>query len=238
MSGQIRKTGRKAEQAARMAALVAAAETVFLQKGYHQATMNDVAKAAGMSKKTIYELVDSKPELFLSILADHHERIVFPVPQPGSSVADILTANLLALGRFLLAPEQIALIRLIMAEYTHSPDFGRVFMRSRLKKAKANLEDALAIVAREQGVPAAQAKEGSAMLFGMALGEFHIGTLIGFRPPPSRQALETRVRRAVEIFLAGVCPEEPVPPLSSRPSSSRPSSNRQSGTCAGPRPGG
>jgi len=233
MSGQSSKLGppkpgRKAEQAARLAALVSAAETVFLQKGYHAATMNDVAKAAGMSKKTVYELVDSKIELFFSILADHHEKITFPTPVPGASVADILTANLLSLGRFLLEPAQIALIRLIMAEYTHSPDFGRAFMRSRLMKAKARLEDALASVAREQGVPAAQAKEGSAMLFGMALGEFHIGTLIGFRPPPTRAALEARVRRAVEIFLAGVCaPElcsgEPTPP---------------SETCGAPPPGG
>lgn len=218
MSGQIRKPGRKAE---RLNTLVTAAEAVFLQKGYHAATMNDVAKAAGMSKKTIYELIDSKIELFFAILADHHEKITFPTPKPGWGVADILTANLLALGRFLLEPAQIALIRLIMAEYTHSPDFGRVFMRSRLVKAKARLEDALASVAREQGVPAAEAKEGSAMLFGMALGEFHIGTLIGFRPPPSRQALETRVRRAVEIFLAGVCCDEASLP---------------SGTCAAPRP--
>jgi len=222
MSGQIRKPGRKTEQAARLPGLLAAAEAVFLQKGYHAATMSDGAKAAGMSKKTIYELIDSKIELFFAILADHHEKITFPQPAPGWSVADILTANLLALGRFLLEPAQMALIRLIMAEYTHSPDFGRLFMRSRLVKAKARLEDALASVAREQGVPAAQAKEGSAMLFGMALGEFHIGTLIGFRPPPSRQALEARIRRAVEIFLAGVCPPE---------------TSLRSETCAAPPPG-
>lgn len=223
MSGQIRKPGRKAEQAARVADLLAAAETVFLQKGYHTATMNDVAKAAGMSKKTIYEMIDSKIELFFGILADHHEKIAFPTPKPGWSMADLLTANLLALGRFLLEPAQIALLRLIMAEYTHSPDLGRLFMRSRLMKAKARLEDTLVNVAREQGVPAAEAKEASAMLFGMALGEFHIGTLIGFRPPPSRAALETRVRRAVEIFLAGACPEKASPP---------------SATCAAPRQDG
>jgi TetR/AcrR family transcriptional regulator of autoinduction and epiphytic fitness len=223
----MRKPGRKAEQAARLAALVAAAESVFLEKGFHAATMNDVAKAAGMSKKTIYELVDSKVELFFSILADHHEKIVFPLPMPGWSVADILTANLLALGRFLLDPAQVALIRLIMAEYTHSPDFGRLFMRSRLVKAKARLEDSLAGIARDQGVPAAQAKEGAAMLFGMALGEFHTGVLIGFRPPPTRLALETRVRRAVEIFLAGVHAEKLSQPLSP-----------PSATCGAPPPGG
>lgn len=203
MSGQVQKPGRKMEQAARLAVLLGAAETVFLQKGYHATTMNDVAKAAGMSKKTIYELVESKIDLFSIILADHHDKIVFPVPEPGWGAADILTANLLCLGRFMLTPTQIALTRLVMAEYTHSPDFGRIFMRGSLRKTKARLEDTLASIALAQGVSAADAKELSAMLFGMACGEFHIGALIGFRAPPSRQALEARVRRAVDIFLAG-----------------------------------
>jgi TetR/AcrR family transcriptional repressor of mexJK operon len=206
MSRQLRNVGRRTEQVLRLAALIEAAEAVFLEKGYHTATMNDVAKAAGMSKKTVYKLVDSKVDLFFSILADHHEKIAFPTPKPGWTAADILTANLMSLGRFLLEPTQIALIRLMLAEYTYSPELGRLFMRSRVVKAKARLEDELVGVARAQGVPEAQAKEGSAMLFGMALGEFHIGTLIGFRTPPSRQALESRVRRAVEIFLAGICP--------------------------------
>jgi hypothetical protein len=43
----------------------------------------------------------------------------------------------------------------------------------------------------------------SAMLFGMAIGEFHIAVLIGFRPPPSKAILESRIRKAVDIFTAG-----------------------------------
>jgi TetR/AcrR family transcriptional regulator, mexJK operon transcriptional repressor len=213
MSGQIhkperrnvRRDERQNGQEARLAALVAAAESVFLKKGYHLATMNDVAKAAGMSKKTIYALVDSKIELFFAILADHHEKIAFPTPEPQWSVADTLTAYLTTLGRFLLDPAQIALIRLMLAEYTHSPDFGRLFLRSKVVKTKTRLENALAGIARAQGYSAAEAKEMSAMLFGMCLGEFHIGALIGFRPPPTRAALEARVRKAVDLFLAGCC---------------------------------
>src|SRR5579862_3700728 len=102
MSGQVRKQERKGErkverrsgQDARLATLIAAAEGVFLQKGYHLATMNDVAQAAGMSKKTIYALVDSKIELFFAILADHHEKISFPEPALHWSVADTLTTYL------------------------------------------------------------------------------------------------------------------------------------------------
>jgi AcrR family transcriptional regulator len=207
-----RKTRTEADSTPRMAALLDAAERVFRAKGYHAATMSDVAQASGMSKKTVYELVESKTELFAAMLAQHHAQIQFPQPKPDWTVADILTANLICLARFMLAPPQIALIRLIMAEHTHGPDFGRVFLNTKMVKAKAQLEDCLAGVARAQGATQAQAKEMSAMLFGMALGEFQMGTLIGFRAPPGKQALESRVRRAVEIFLSG-CGAGVTPPL-------------------------
>ena len=51
-----------------MRQLIAAAEDIFLAKGYHAATMNDVAKAAGMSKKTVYMMIESKAELFGALL--------------------------------------------------------------------------------------------------------------------------------------------------------------------------
>lgn len=189
----------------RLVTLFEAAESVFLAKGYHAATMDEVAKAAGMSKKTVYALIDSKADLFASLLTHHHSLLKFPEPQPDWTPQDILVAHLLTLARFLLSPSQIAILRLIMAEYTHSPDFGRVFMRNRVVKAKSRLETCLSELASKYGCGEIDPKEHSAMLFGMAIGEFHIKTLIGFRAPPSKQALETRVRRAVEIFCAGCC---------------------------------
>ncbi len=191
-----------------MLALLQAAESVFLAKGYYNATMNDVARAAGMSKKTVYALVESKAELFAALLSHHQSLLEFPTPKPEWDLRDILCAHMLCLARFLLSPTQIALLRLIMAEYTHSPDLGRVFLRHRIKKAKSKLELCLLEATRAQGLSAAQTKEMAAMLFGMALGEFHLGTLIGFRNPPGRQTLEKRVRRSVDIFLAGCCAEK------------------------------
>jgi AcrR family transcriptional regulator len=198
-----KSASKEAGHAARMLQLIAAAEDIFLAKGYHAATMSDVAKAAGMSKKTVYTMIQSKAELFGVLLAHRHSLLNFPEPQSHWTIHDLLTANLVALARFLLSPGQIAILRLIMAEYTHSPDLGRVFHRNRVTKAKTQLESCLVNLAVQQGCPAAKAKEMSAMLFGMAIGEFHIGVLIGFRAPPTKQALEKRVRQAVDIFVAG-----------------------------------
>jgi AcrR family transcriptional regulator len=200
-----RKTKAEAATPPRLLALLEAAEDIFLAKGYHTATMDDVAKAAGMSKKTVYALIQSKAELFGALLTHHQSLMQFPTPEPGWTLQDILSANLLCLARFLLSASQIAILRLIMAEYTHSPDLGRVFLRNRVRKAKTKLESCLLELAREQGCDSGEAKEMAAMLFGMALGEFHISALIGFRAPPSKQALEARVRLAVEIFVAGCC---------------------------------
>ncbi len=209
-----------------MADLLAVAERIFLRHGYYDTTMNDIALAAGMSKKTIYTLVDSKAGLFAAVLAHQHAQIIYPTAQPDWSLADTLTANLTCLAHFLLSPPQIALTRLIMAEHTNTPDFGRIFLHSRVLKAKARLHDCLASVARDYGATPHQAKELSAMLFGMALGEFHAGMLIGFRAAPSKAALAARIRLAVDIFLAGCHAAKPSKPLSPL-----------SATCSAPPPG-
>src|SRR6516165_4187852 len=115
------KRNRHSEADLSRAALIEAAGAVFLRKGYHAATMNDVAKAAGISKKTIYELFKSKDELFCAIIGDQQRDIAFPEPEPDWSVVDILTANLVCLAYFLLAPERLSFVRLVLAEYMHSP---------------------------------------------------------------------------------------------------------------------
>jgi AcrR family transcriptional regulator len=193
----------EAPDGAKLSQLIAAAEDIFLAKGYHTATMSDVAKAAGMSKKTVYQLIESKAELFVALLAHQQSLLTFPKEQPDWSTSDILVQHLLCLARFVLAPQQIAIVRLVMAEYTHSPDFGRAFHQKRLTKARHQLEDCLVQIAQRQGVVLRDPREMAAMLFGMALGEFHIGTLLGFRSAPGRVVLERRIRHAVELFLSG-----------------------------------
>ena len=45
-----------------------AAEKLFAKKGYNGTSMNDIVKASGQSKGAIYNHVDSKERLFLSLL--------------------------------------------------------------------------------------------------------------------------------------------------------------------------
>ena len=43
---------------------------VFAREGYHAASMNDVAEAAGVTKPVLYQHFESKRELYLELLRD------------------------------------------------------------------------------------------------------------------------------------------------------------------------
>jgi len=58
---------RQREKEERRAAILAAAEKVFVGKGVSMATMDDIAHEAELSKGTLYLYFDSKDELYLEI---------------------------------------------------------------------------------------------------------------------------------------------------------------------------
>jgi AcrR family transcriptional regulator len=55
----------------RREAIMGAAVDVFSERGYHEASLDDVASRAGISKALIYEHFDSKRELHVAILEMH-----------------------------------------------------------------------------------------------------------------------------------------------------------------------
>ncbi|MCD9625133.1 TetR/AcrR family transcriptional regulator [Rhabdothermincola salaria] len=50
--------------------LLATALATFAERGYHQASMNDIADAAGVTKPVLYQHFGSKRELFLEVLRE------------------------------------------------------------------------------------------------------------------------------------------------------------------------
>src|SRR3954469_6412778 len=59
----------------RREAILAAAEEVFARRGYHGASIDEIAQAAGISKALIYEHFPSKRELHVSLVAAEVELI-------------------------------------------------------------------------------------------------------------------------------------------------------------------
>src|SRR5205807_5377103 len=56
--------------------LLAAASEVFAERGFHSATLDEIADAAGFSKGAVYSNFANKEELFLALIQEQGESIV------------------------------------------------------------------------------------------------------------------------------------------------------------------
>jgi AcrR family transcriptional regulator len=81
----------------RIGQLIETATDVFIAQGYRRTQMDDVARALGVAKGTLYGYVESKAALFDAAVrcADGHEPLPDPgvlplrTPKPGSTVASV-----------------------------------------------------------------------------------------------------------------------------------------------------
>ena len=64
-------TRKRLSAVERRAGILEAASEVFADRGYHASSIDDIARAAGISKALIYEHFGSKEELYLSLIGLH-----------------------------------------------------------------------------------------------------------------------------------------------------------------------
>ncbi|MER6345040.1 TetR/AcrR family transcriptional regulator [Streptomyces sp. NPDC001595] len=111
-------------------AILEAATSVFLDKGYAGTSMDDIAKLAAVSKQTVYKHFSDKEKLFADIVLATTDRLDTTIDLLADLPTDDadLEENLTRLARqFLTAltdPRVIQLRRLIIANADVFPDLG------------------------------------------------------------------------------------------------------------------
>lgn len=67
---------RRLTAEARRARIVEAATRILAERGYHAASLDEIARAAGVSKPVVYDHFASKAQLHLHLLADERDRLL------------------------------------------------------------------------------------------------------------------------------------------------------------------
>lgn len=67
--------GQRLPRSERRAQLLEAALAVFVENGYHQAAMDDIAARAGVSKPVLYQHFPGKLELYLALVDQHSSEL-------------------------------------------------------------------------------------------------------------------------------------------------------------------
>jgi TetR/AcrR family transcriptional regulator of autoinduction and epiphytic fitness len=185
-----------------------AAERVFLVHGYHGTTMADVARSAGMSKKTIYQVFESKGHLLEAVLSRRLAALTRPVDASDDDqpIEAVLTRLVMQIFRFVVSSEELAFTRLMVADSTLGDAVIEVMDRKGLFAGRTTLAQWLARQAANGTLDIDEPNAAAEMLVGMALGELHIRLLMKTISPPGETDLQQRVARAVALFLHGTRP--------------------------------
>jgi AcrR family transcriptional regulator len=121
------------QSARKRRAILAAAATVFLRKGYLETSMDEVAALAAVSKQTVYKHFTDKERLFAEIVAAAVDEVSDPVHEVVLHVDEDgdLEASLRDLARRQLAmvmePRLLQLRRLVIGQAARFPGLGRTF---------------------------------------------------------------------------------------------------------------
>lgn len=138
------KPGRKVDPALRKQAILEAALTVFAERGYEAARLDDVAARAGVAKGTLYLYFKDKEALFEELL----QGAVSPVLEGISALASVpdfsfdkALAGLYAMfEREILGTQRKLLLRLIIAEGPRFPHIAEMHYRNVISRVLPLIE--------------------------------------------------------------------------------------------------
>jgi AcrR family transcriptional regulator len=118
------------EENAKRRQIIAGARTVFLSQGFDAASMGGIAKAAGVSKGTLYFYFKDKDELFKAIVeieSVSQAEAIFKFDATDADVESALTRVGVAFVQKLCDPDRHSSIRAVIAIADRMPSIGRMF---------------------------------------------------------------------------------------------------------------
>jgi AcrR family transcriptional regulator len=193
------------EENAKRRQIVDGARSIFLARGFDAASMGDIAKAAGVSKGTLYVYFKDKDQLFGAIV--HGECAmqaegVFEFDHDDHDVEAVLLRHGQAFVRNISDPGRLSSLRTVIAVAERMPDLGRkvyetgpavaiaklaAYLRAQVDAGVLRVEDCE--VAAAQFIETCHATMFKPMLF-------------NFASPPTRERIAHVVGIAVRTFLA------------------------------------
>jgi AcrR family transcriptional regulator len=208
MTPQRRQRGRpqvRSDEATRHL-IAEAARGVFIACGYSAANMDQVAKTAAVSKKTLYRLFPTKAELFRASIADRIDSFILGLDEDRVArlpAEGALVRILTEYGRLTLAADTTALQKLVLAESDRFPELAADFYRGAVIATQRVFVRRLEQLCREGAIEIDDLDETAGMLRGMMIFEPSRGAMYGQKALPGMAEIENRATRCARLFLDG-----------------------------------
>lgn len=202
--GAAQETIRSRDDGGKRRQILDGARSVFLADGFDGASMNDIARVAGVSKGTLYVYFDSKEALFAALIREEKREQAEQTCRLDFDDADV-EAVLRQFGERLLdrmfRPSSLAHLRTVSAVVAKFPSIGLAFYEAGPQYGQQRLAEYF-VAQMDAGVIDVDDAGLAAHFFVDLCKSVHfLPVLLCVREAPSREVLASHVRSATRMFL-------------------------------------
>jgi AcrR family transcriptional regulator len=191
--------------------MLEAARRLFAEVGYEAASMDLIAKTAGVSKATLYAHFESKEKLFLEILEAAIGR-----PEDGDWIPErfegdaegVLRRLAKGMARFFVDGRGLAVYRLFVADLHRFPELVARFHAAGPMAMCARVAALLAQMSERGALAIDDPNTAADHFLALVQGRLPFDRSIGLPPPPPAE-IDRHVESAVQLFMRGYAPRTP-----------------------------
>jgi AcrR family transcriptional regulator len=188
-----RKRGRPTadERVQRRAQILDAALPVFLRYGFARATVDELAAAAHVTKRTIYSYFGDKAGVFADMVRSLATTVSSDAPDDDT--LESLASRIIFRVH---SDELVGLHRLVIAESARFPELAVTLHDNGDARHIARLTEHITL--EHPQIDADVAANRAVTLFSLLLGEAHRRRLLGLTRPPTREQATQAARSAID----------------------------------------
>ncbi len=185
------------------AAIIDAARETFLAHGYDAASMDQIALAAGVSKRTVYNRFRSKEELFAAAIEETC-RSILPVDiaaiEASLSTEQFVREMAHAFLEGVLTPEALSLRRIAAFEAGRNPSLGRSYLEHGPAFMAATFAPILARTTKREGIEIDDVEAAIYQLGALISEPLYTEMLLGVTPKDLKLAINEQIERGLKAF--------------------------------------
>lgn len=185
------------------------ARAVFLEKGFDAASMGEIARAAGVSKGTLYVYFESKETLFGALVKRQcgltAERL-FELDADNHDVREVLYRLGLSFVEAMVESSHVQTVRMVIGSADRRPEIGQLFLQAGPRAGIGRLSDWLRAKVGQGELVIDDVEIAAAQFLVLCHGPVTMPVLLGGEAPPNPERIAVIVAHAVELFLAGYGP--------------------------------
>jgi AcrR family transcriptional regulator len=191
--------------------IIDGARRVFIEMGFDAASMNDITRAAGVSKGTIYVYFANKEELFECLIDEERKQMfsdMYAALDQGGELRETLIRFGVAFASKITSEKVVMAQRTVIGICERIPELGARFYERGPKQGHAKLTAFLKSAAERGLIEIGDFELAAYQLTDLCLSGYYRQYLFGYRTgAPPQEEIRATVTAGVEVFLKAYGPK-------------------------------